>query len=194
VVGVVVAASLVVGACAQKQEPLGPTATVPQATTTTNPFAVPSVIDEAYVNRVLAGLDEVKGDAVRLAVSAATITPEAMERLTAIYASDKFLQLSIDLLNGDLTPQRLENFGPTPGDSISTVTGLISVSDSCIFAAIDRDYSHVTAASVGGTRNQWIALQRASSTPNRVNPTGWAYLYDGFEPGRNQPEDPCANL
>ena len=32
-------------------------ATVPAPTTTTNPYAVPAVIDAAYVNRVLAGLD-----------------------------------------------------------------------------------------------------------------------------------------
>jgi hypothetical protein len=30
-------------------------ATVPAPTTTTNPYAVPAVIDAAYVNRVLAG-------------------------------------------------------------------------------------------------------------------------------------------
>ncbi len=40
-------------------------ATVPPATTTTNPYAVPAVIDVAYVNRVLAGLDAVMGDAGR---------------------------------------------------------------------------------------------------------------------------------
>ena len=55
VVGLVVAA-LLATACGDKDEPLGPIGSVPQATTTTNPYAVPEVIDEAYVNRVcLAG-------------------------------------------------------------------------------------------------------------------------------------------
>ena len=36
-------------------------ATVPAPTTTTNPYAVPAVIDAAYVNRVLAGLDAADG-------------------------------------------------------------------------------------------------------------------------------------
>ena len=36
----------------------GPTATVP--TTPPDPYAVPAVIDEAYVNRVLAALDQVE--------------------------------------------------------------------------------------------------------------------------------------
>ena len=64
----VLAAGVLVGACGGggNDEPLGPTATVPQGTTTTNPYAVPPVIDEPYVNRVLAGLDQGVGDIVRL--------------------------------------------------------------------------------------------------------------------------------
>ena len=47
-VGVLVAAPATGVACGGKDEPLVPTATVPQGTsTTTNPYAVPPVIDEA---------------------------------------------------------------------------------------------------------------------------------------------------
>ncbi|MFN2504089.1 MAG: hypothetical protein ABR540_07650, partial [Acidimicrobiales bacterium] len=36
------------------------------STTSADPYAVPAVIDEAYVNRVLAGLDAAVGEVVRL--------------------------------------------------------------------------------------------------------------------------------
>ena len=70
-VGVLLLVGLVVlGACGGgDDDALGPTATLPQATTTTDPYAVPAVIDEAYVNRVLAGLDQAVGEVTRLVVS-----------------------------------------------------------------------------------------------------------------------------
>src|SRR3954464_237000 len=76
----------------------GTVATEPDRTTTTNPYAVPAVIDVAYVNRVLAGLDAAVGDAMRLVVSTHTVPREAYDRLRAIYATDGSLQLEIDLL------------------------------------------------------------------------------------------------
>ena len=54
VVGVLLAGSIL-GACGGAKRTAGPAATVPQGTTTTDPYAVPAVIDEPYVNRVLAG-------------------------------------------------------------------------------------------------------------------------------------------
>jgi len=94
------AVALAVG-CKGPSEPLVPTATVPQATTTTNPYAVPAVIDEAYVNRVLAGLDQALGDLVRLVVSTKSIPPEALDRLRALYVG-VHRQFQLDLLSADL--------------------------------------------------------------------------------------------
>ena len=99
VVGVVVAALLT--SCGGKEEPLGPTATVPQGTTTTNPYAIPPVIDEAYVNRVLAGLDQVIGDAVRLVVKNRVVDEEVYYRLSSVYLGDT-LQLNLDGIQEDL--------------------------------------------------------------------------------------------
>ena len=100
VVGVVVAALLT--SCAGKEEPLGPAATVPRGTTTTNPYAIPPVIDEAYVNRVLAGLDQAVGDVTRLIVATRTVPPEAIDRLKVIYLDAGLLQLVVDTYQHDL--------------------------------------------------------------------------------------------
>ena len=69
----------------------GPTASVP--TVPPDPYAVPAVIDEAYVNRVLAALDQAVGDVVRMVVSTKSYPPDAIERLQALYVGD-CLQLS----------------------------------------------------------------------------------------------------
>ena len=76
---------LACAACGGNDKPLGPAATVPQATTTTNPYAVPPVIDEAYVNHVLAGLDQAVGDITRLIVNDGRVSDEAADRLEALY-------------------------------------------------------------------------------------------------------------
>jgi len=66
---VAVAVLMTLAACKESGSASPPVngATVPTAaptTTTTNPYAVPQVIDAAYFNRVLAGLDAVEGDVV----------------------------------------------------------------------------------------------------------------------------------
>jgi len=187
----IVTASLIVGACEGSEQPLGPTATLPQATTTTDPYALPAVIDEAYVNRVLAGLDQAVGDVVRLAVSTNSIPPEAIERLEAIYVNRGFLELKIKGLQENL--QNREQFVANPGNQVSTVTQLLSVSERCVFAEIERDYSLVAATPAPEPKYQWIALERSDSSSESLNPTNWVYRYDGFAPGRQKPMDPCAS-
>lgn len=66
-------------------------ATVPAPTTTTNPYAVPAVIDAAYVTKVTAALDKVLGDAIRSMVAAGTITTDGYDRLRAIFGSTELL-------------------------------------------------------------------------------------------------------
>jgi hypothetical protein len=189
-VGVVIA-SLLVGACGGTAEPLGPTATVPQATTTTNAYAVPAVIDEVYVNRVLAGLDQVVGDVARLVVSSKTIPPEAIDRLRAIYVEGDVLQLRVSLLQRDFN-ENFASYAPNPGNPISTVTDLLSVSEHCVFASIERDYSQVAASQANEATRQWIAIERADRPPS-FNPTGWVLTYDGFAPDGKEPRDPCSD-
>lgn len=83
-----------------------PSATVPTApatTTTTNPYAVPDIIDIAYLNRVLAWFDQAEGDILRSTMSSRSLAPEDVARLRALHLSDVSFQGALDVLPGLLT-------------------------------------------------------------------------------------------
>lgn len=69
---VVAALALAASACSSStgaaRPPSATVGTETPRTTTTNPYAVLAVIDTAYVNRVLAGLDAAVGGVTRLVV------------------------------------------------------------------------------------------------------------------------------
>ena len=184
-------AALLFGACRGKDEPLGPIGSVPQGTTTTNPYAVPEVIDEAYVNRVLAGLDRVVGDIVRIVVATKTIPPEAVERLRTVYLGD-LLQLKIDLFQDDMFDY-FRSYRENPGNRKVTVTELIAASPSCIFAEVRKDISAVTSDPNPDISTQWVQLVPLDQTvdPNDFNPTGWGFEYEGFRRDLSQPDNQC---
>jgi hypothetical protein len=189
-VGTVVAA-LLAGACGGKDEPLGPIGSVPQATTTTNPYAVPEVIDEAYVNRVLAGLDQAVGDLTRLIVSAEAIVPEAFERMRLIYADEDQFQFEIQRFQNALD-RGLENIRPIPGNRATTVIELITARTDCVFAKVDMDTSAVTISPNPAFRTRWIAIVPHDPMVDRRNLTRWGFVYEGFEEDGSAPSDPCA--
>jgi hypothetical protein len=168
--------------------------TEPATTTTTNPYAVPAVIDAAYVNRVLAGLDAAVGDVTRLIIRTKTIPPEAYDRLKALYQSAEFLQIRLDGYQRDIR-EGFKSYAPEPGNKTSVVSQLLSVKSNCIFAQVRRDYSQVGTNPTIQLDTQWVALKPldTSRDPNRYNPTAWAFIYDGFQPDRSQPADPCVS-
>lgn len=169
-------------------------ATEPAPTTTTSPDAVPAVIDEAYVNRVLAGLDAAVGDVVRLVVSARTIPPEAYDRLKALYSSADHLQLAVDGFQLDMR-RGFAGYKATPGNKRTEVTEMITGSPRCIFARVSRDYSAVSLTASATVNVQWIGLRPLDRTldPNHYNSTQWSIIYEGFPRDRSQPANPCAS-
>lgn len=176
-------------------EKAGPTATVatePAPTTTTDPYAVPTVIDVPYVNRVLAGLDAAMGDVTRLVVRTQTIPPEALNRLRAAYKDPDYLQIQIDNFQSDMR-KGFSSYKAEPGNQVTTVAQLINAGPTCIFARVQRSYAAVSASGSSDAHVLWVALQRLDPIrdPDRYNPTQWAYIYDGFPPDRSQPTDPC---
>ncbi|MCA1675689.1 MAG: hypothetical protein LC799_27090, partial [Actinobacteria bacterium] len=158
------AAALLAASAACSSSPAdkaGPTATVgtePPRTTTTNPYAVPPVIDIAYVNRVLAGLDAAVGDIVRLVIRTRTIPPEALDRMNAVYADPDRLQRSIDGFQRDIR-ENFNGYKGNPGNKVSVVSDLITATPTCIFARVQRDYSAVSANPSALRNPQWVGLR-----------------------------------
>ncbi len=170
----------------------GPTATVP--TLPPDPYAVPAVIDEAYVNRVLAALDQSNGDVVRMVFSTKTLSSDAIERLQALYVGDA-LNLQFQLFQTDIFGE-FAGYKPNPGNVGTKVARLITVRPECIFAEVSRDYSNVSVDPDSRLEKQWVALVRADPTTSSgsYNSTPWLYSYSGFTKDFSAPEDPCAKL
>jgi hypothetical protein len=168
-------------------------ATVPAPTTTTNPYAVPAVIDAAYVNQVLAALDKVLGDAIRSIVAASTITTDGYDRLRAVFGGNELLQSTVSLLEIQMR-EGFREYKRNPGNRSTTVDQLITANTTCIFARVRRDYSAVDANPGTPVNPQWIALRRLDSTRDakRYNPTPWAAHYDGFLRDRSEPPNQCS--
>lgn len=169
-------------------------ATEPPRTTTTNPYAVPAVIDATYLNKVLAGLDAAVGDIVRLVVRTKTIPQEALDRMRAVYADPDRIQLSIDGFQRDLR-QNLQNYKPDPGNKTTLVLEVISATPLCVFARVQRDFSAVSYSQSSLRNPQWVGLRPIDSArdPFGYNPTRWAFVYDGFPADPSaQPANPCA--
>ncbi len=156
-----------------------------------DPYAVPPVIDAAYVNRVLEGIDAAVGEVVRIVYRTRDVPPEVIDRLKAIYSERETMNVLLIGLQNDMRlgfPGYREN----PGNKKSSVDALLDVSPSCIFARIKRDYSQV------GTNSElsveWIGLKPRDrgSDPGHYNPTPWMVAVEGFEADGSQPPSPCS--
>jgi hypothetical protein len=187
------AMATILAACGGKSKPLVPTATVPQGTTTTNPYAVPEVIDEAYVNRVLAGLDEALGDVLRMVMANRTISNESADRLEALYVGDYYTLTLSGLQNALL--DHFQGYKDNPGNQVTTAVELITSSPKCIFVRTSRDFSAINTQDRPPSA-PWVGLIPTDPLRDRYhyNPTGWMYVLDGFSSDHTQPENPCDAL
>src|SRR5919109_5443591 len=96
--------------------------TLPQPATTsstTADYSVPETIDVAYVDRVMAALDHVYGDAIRTLATERTITEEFLDRLAAIYTPSEF-DTAQDAWVTDVA-SGLKGLRDQPGDPTTTV-------------------------------------------------------------------------
>jgi hypothetical protein len=175
---------VVLAACSSGTRP-GGTATVPAAaataSTTTDPWAVPSTITPAYLDRVLAELNHIDGNAFRdaRAHNAVTATYVADER--AIRAGAHELQLREDAIAKEVSID-WSGIADVPGDRKMTVTSILSSPETCIVAAVDIDLSGVTVGTPQKYPPWFVALVHATG-----NTTHWALADDGFEQGGGTP-------
>lgn len=147
--------------------------------------------ETATIDRVLAGLDGVMGDTQRILVRERRITPEVTERLRAIYVGPELLN-QIDAFRADVANGLVGVKNP-PGNRVTTVSRLITVSPICIFVEVTRDYAPVTAGAAPRPASLYVVLVTKSEgdDPRQLNPTPWAMLYDGVQVDGSQPEDVC---
>ena len=172
--------TLVLGACSSGgSSPPPPTAPAAGAEET------------ATIDRVLAGLDGVMGDTQRILVREGRITPEVTERLRSIYVGPELLN-QIDAFRADVANGLVGVKNP-PGNRVTTVSRLITVSPICIFVEVTRDYAPVTAGAAPRPASLYVVLVTKSEgdDPRELNPTPWAMLYDGVQVDGSQPEDVC---
>ncbi len=155
-------------------------------TTTIDPFAVPAVIDVAYVNRVLAGLDALTGEAFRLYMRDRRITAEISARLKAAYGSGELYELKASAFELDKETRIIAE----PGNPISATTRLVTGRPGCIYAKVSRDYRPAG----GSVTDLWVGLRQPAlrQDPSRYNPTSWMYVIEGVRPDRSEPPNPCA--
>jgi len=171
---------------------VGPTvATAPETTTTTDPYAVPPVIDVAYVNRVLAGLDAAVGDVVRFVVKNHPAPHDITLRLRPLYNTEALVD-QIDFFRQDAA-EDYKGYKSNPANEQSATLNIITANPKCIFARVTRDYRPVSANQEAQLSEQWVGLVPLdpSRDPDHVNATGWSYIYDGFEEGHLPPRNPC---
>lgn len=186
------------GGCSSPTPVAGSGATVPtepERTTTTRPYAVPAVIDAAYVDRVLAGIDAVMGDVVRMTMANKAIVPEAYDRLKAVYAdSHGLMQDQIDLLQSQ-TRRGFPGSRPQPGNTATTVTHLVAATPSCIFARAKRDFSAVSTSPSSVLDPLWLSLRPADPArdPAGYNQTRWAVTFEQVFFDRSEPKNQCAS-
>ena len=190
-------ASLLVAGCSAS-EGSPPEATVPTAPSTSSTTApidvsvIPPVIDEPYLNAVLAALDEVDGEATRLIYAQKKLTPEAVDLLNAIYSdeeTDRQANIWIEAIVGD---PEMKGIIANPRGRTTTVERLISASPTCVFIAARRDYSQVAVNSTPGPL-EYLVLRRLdrSNDPSGRNRTAWMITADGYREDQAEPSDPC---
>jgi hypothetical protein len=192
----VVAATLLVAACSNGSDEGQQRTTVPTApavTSTTNPYAVPDVIDVAYVNRVLAGLDAAQGDVLRHVTAVGQIDQETLKRMEAIYTESAFEQQMNFLI--EATTNGFPGYRPVLGNRKSAVSELITNRPDCIFVRIDRDTSALALKPDPTLREQYVGLKplKRERDPDFYNPTPWTTFWDGYMQDRSRPPDPCVS-
>lgn len=171
-------------------------ATVSTTSTTVAPdvSTVPEVIDEAYVNAVLAALDEVDGEATRIIKDTRRFPPDAADLLNTIYADKEFDNQANNWLQALVRDRELKNVRPDPGSRVTRVERIIFASPRCLWFAMRRDYSAVYFE-LGPDRVQYLALEPLdrSNDPKGHNPTPWMITAEGYREDGVEPGNPCAS-
>ena len=155
--------------------PASPSSTAPPTTGAADPFAVPEVIDAAYVNRVLAALYKVDGDVTREILRTRDVTTDALRLLGAVFGEPQLtteLQALPAFLQQD--PSQFKN---PPGDRRVNVESLPTTSPTCIAAVTEMSLADVVEepSALAPDERYLIVLVPKDRTArgSSLNPTPW---------------------
>lgn len=186
-------AALLLGAC-NGGGGSGSGTTLPPPVSTTDStvpdYSVPAVIDAAYVEKVMAALDHVYGDAIRILARERKITQDFLEHLAAIYTAQEF-EFAQGVWVRDVA-SGLKGLVPVPGDPTTDVKQLVKSDHSCILFSAARSFSATRSTPDQQTPQWFIALiPKNGPDPKRLNPTPWVIDFDGFKQDGSPPGGPC---
>lgn len=166
-----------------------------RATSTTvsaDPFAIPEVIDAAYVNRVLAELYRISGDLVRKILATGEITIGDLAFLRAIYNDPQFDAQAQGL------PRVLEQrttFKVPPGDRRVLVKRIMRTEPACVLVEVHSDFSSVLINPPAGSPNEtsFLTLEptQTAADEDGLNPTPWSIGYAVVLETGQAPRSPC---
>jgi hypothetical protein len=177
---------LTAGACSSAHS----SAAAPTTTVAPDPYAVPSVITPAYVDRVFVALNHINGDATRLLVTDRSVTRQVEADLRAIY-NDPLYQQEVEVAQESLTV--LANARPNPGDAVTKVIRVISASPTCIFISASTDLSAVVIDPGPKIASEYWTLspKQQGNDPLNLNPTPWALSYNVVFISPHEEADQC---
>lgn len=158
---------------AETSEPTWTSQTSTNPTLRPDDYAVPAVIEAKYVDRVLAALNHVDGDALRLAIKENNLTKDVTDRLTAISTAD-WLEFPL----GDYSQLQINGWAsikPNPGDRVVTSQDIPIARSDCVLVHATEDSSARLVQPIGPL-DVYIVLAPADPAldPRDFNPTPWA--------------------
>lgn len=179
------AGGIILAACSKGTQ-AGGTATVPTAAPTTgDPWAVPATITPDYLNKVLAKLNQIDGDAFRDARATNAVSAVFLTDERAIRANDSEVQLEAKDLQANID-KRFNGIKPTPGDRRMDVTAIVTAPSPCVMARVNIDLTALTTGPPLQYPQWYVAL--VPHDASTLNPTHWVFADDGFEPGGGAPD------
>lgn len=179
-------------ACAPDDAAAPPDPTVPNTTLApADPYAVPAVIDVAYVERVMAAIDHVDGEVLRMLLRTRTFSSEAKELLRSIYTESEYQsQLEVE----QLTLQEPSGYYRSPpGNRRTIVTRLLTAQRHCLSFESETDFSQVVNEENPPRTPSNLGLRpKSGPIAESFNPTPWVVFYESVPSETSTPTDPCA--
>lgn len=177
------------GPACNRSDGTPPSRTVREETTTSSTstttleqsYAVPKVIDKAYVNRVLAALDEIHGGVARRVLDTGQLAPEDLVPIRAIYNDPIFPAIAEGLAM--LTNEDPAVVHHPPGNRRTSVVRVLTSSSACVHAEVRVDISEVVV-DPPPPRPAFLELRptQVDADPNDMNPTPWSISNEDQEP------------